>query len=88
MSHYVSHERARELDGMALDAVLALDPARLYDTVRSRGITMCGVLPMVLGLLTANLLGASRAGLAAYATSGDVSGDYASVVGYAGVLVS
>ncbi|WP_461211119.1 AmmeMemoRadiSam system protein B [Desulfocurvus sp. DL9XJH121] len=88
MSHYVSRERARELDSLALDAVLALDPEALYRVVRSRGITMCGVLPMVLGLLLAKAMGASKARLAAYATSGDVTGDNSHVVGYAGVLVS
>ena len=87
MSHYVSHERAKELDFMALDAVLTLDPRGLFEVVRREGITMCGVLPMALGLLVALELGASRAALAAYATSGEASGDFSRVVGYAGVLV-
>ena len=55
--------------------------------VREAGITMCGVLPMVLGLFTVLALGAKVARLATYATSGEVSGDYEQVVGYAGVLV-
>lgn len=88
MSHYVSHQQAKELDSMALGAVLQLDPAGLYAVVREMGISMCGVLPMALGLMIALELGAKKAELAAYATSGDVSGDYARVVGYAGVLVS
>jgi len=88
MSHYVSHDRAKELDSMALSPVLELDPVGLYSTVRERGISMCGVLPMTLGLLVALEMGAKKAELAAYATSGDASGDYSKVVGYAGVLVS
>ncbi|MFZ5426680.1 MAG: AmmeMemoRadiSam system protein B [Thermodesulfobacteriota bacterium] len=88
MSHYVPHERAKELDSMALGAVLRLDPVGLYSTVREMGISMCGVLPMTLGLMTALELGAANAELAAYSTSGDASGDYGRVVGYAGVLVS
>ncbi|MBI4806180.1 MAG: AmmeMemoRadiSam system protein B [Desulfovibrio sp.] len=88
MSHYVSHERAKELDSMALSPVLELDPVGLYSTVREAGISMCGVLPMTLGLLIALEMGAKKAELAAYATSGDASGDYSKVVGYAGVLVS
>ena len=88
MSHYVSHESAKRLDALALQAALRLDPAGLYDTVRAHSITMCGVLPMTLGLLIARELGASKAELALYATSGETSGDYDSVVGYAGVLVS
>lgn len=88
MSHYVSHERAKQLDGMALEAALALDPSALYEVVRREHITMCGVLPMTLGLLIARALGASQAELVAYATSGEAAGDYERVVGYAGVLVS
>lgn len=88
MSHYVSHDTARRLDGLALSRVLDLDPEGLYATVRERGITMCGVLPMVLGLHLAKALGAGEARLVAYATSGEVTGDTSQVVGYAGVLVS
>jgi AmmeMemoRadiSam system protein B len=87
MSHYVPHETAKRRDAMALDRVLALDPDGLYRVVREAGITMCGVLPMVLGLHLAKALGAREAVLAAYATSGEASGDYNQVVGYAGVLV-
>ena len=87
MSHYVSDKEARRLDRLALDAIEALDPARLYEVVRSNGITMCGVLPMVLALTASLALGAKTARVATYATSGEVSGDYDRVVGYAGVLV-
>ena len=49
---------------------------------------MCGVLPMTVGLYAALEMGATAGELVAYATSGDVSGDFEQVVGYAGVLVS
>jgi hypothetical protein len=88
MSHYVSHEQARELDAMALEPVLHLDPGGLYSAVREHHISMCGVLPMTLALHAAREMGATKARLAAYATSGEASGDYEQVVGYAGVLVS
>ena len=88
MSHYISREDARRMDGMALDPIMTLMPATLFDTVRSRHISMCGVLPMTTGLYAALELGASHAELVSYATSGEVSGDFEQVVGYAGVLVS
>ena len=88
MSHYVSQGRAKELDSLALSAIGELDPVGLYSTVREAGISMCGVLPMTLGLMIALELGATRAEIAAYGTSGDASGDFERVVGYAGVLVS
>ncbi|MUM76066.1 AmmeMemoRadiSam system protein B [Pseudodesulfovibrio sp. F-1] len=87
MSHYVSHDEARRLDSLALDAVLALDPRGLFDTVRSHSISMCGVLPMTVALFAALEMGATWGHLAAYATSGEASGDFDQVVGYAGVLV-
>lgn len=87
MSHYISHENARKMDGMALEPVMTLEPAKLYETVRSQGITMCGALPMTAGLYAARELGATHAELVAYATSGEASGDFEQVVGYAGVLV-
>jgi MEMO1 family protein len=87
MSHYVSHDRARQQDALALERVAALDPEGLFGVVKSRGISMCGVLPMTLGLALAKELGASACEIAAYATSGEVSGDYGRVVGYAGALV-
>ncbi|WP_028586859.1 AmmeMemoRadiSam system protein B [Desulfocurvus vexinensis] len=87
MSHFLPDSQARRVDARALEPVLALDPRGLYDTVRSQGISMCGVLPMTLGLLAARALGATSARLAAYATSAAASGDASRVVGYAGVLV-
>ena len=88
MTHYESAETARVKDQLALEHVLALDPAGLYRTVRDRRISMCGVLPTVVMLRAALALGATRAELVAYANSGDVTGDQREVVGYAGVVVS
>ena len=87
MSHFKPDEVTRTLDHMAIDAALERDPTALYEIVHREGITMCGVIPATVALTAANLLGAADAHLVAYATSGDVSGDYSSVVGYAGVCV-
>jgi hypothetical protein len=88
MTHYESGETARRKDDLALQQVLALDPAGLYQTVSANRISMCGVLPTVIMLQAAKALGASRAELVCYANSGDVTGDQREVVGYAGVIVS
>jgi len=87
MSHYQPDDVARTLDHLAIDAAVERDPAVLYETVHREGITMCGVVPATVALAAANLLGAVDAHLVAYATSGDVSGDYSAVVGYAGVCI-
>ncbi|QJB57347.1 AmmeMemoRadiSam system protein B [Pseudodesulfovibrio sp. zrk46] len=88
MSHYISDDEARKMDGLALAAASSLDPNILFSTVREHNISMCGVLPMTTGLFAALELGATKADLVAYATSGEVSGDFEQVVGYAGVIVS
>jgi len=87
MSHYVSHEQARRDDMLALAMVESVDPEGLYTTVRSRGITMCGVFPMTVGLVACRLMGAQKGRLLSYATSGEVSGDMEKVVGYAGAVI-
>jgi len=88
MTHYESGQAARTKDQLALEQVLALDPAGLYQTVRQYGISMCGVYPVVAMLAAAKVLGAREATLVHYGNSGDVTGDQQQVVGYAGVLVS
>lgn len=87
LSHFESQEAARELDYQAIEAMLALDPKRLYEVVRRKRISMCGVIPTTTILSACLELGARRAELVSYATSGDVSGDFSSVVGYAGVVI-
>ncbi|NMC74815.1 MAG: AmmeMemoRadiSam system protein B [Geobacteraceae bacterium] len=87
MSHYEPDEVARQKDEMALREIVALNPAGLYSVVVSRDITMCGVIPTAVMLTAALELGATKCELIRYATSGEVSGDYRQVVGYAGVTV-
>jgi hypothetical protein len=48
---------------------------------------MCGFGPAVVMLTAAKKLSATSAELVKYATSGDISGDLDTVVGYAGVIV-
>jgi MEMO1 family protein len=87
MSHFLSQEVTTDKDKMALEKIVALDPEGLFQVVRQNNISMCGVLPMTLGLAICRELGARQAEITAYATSGEVSGDYDRVVGYAGALV-
>ena len=87
MTHYESAESAREKDRLAIDRVLGLDPAGLLEVVGARRITMCGVCPAAAMLWAAKALGAKKADLIRYATSGDVTGDMSEVVGYAGIAV-
>ena len=49
---------------------------------------MCGYAPVISLITAAKELGARKAELVKYQTSGDSSGDYSSVVGYAGIIIS
>ena len=88
MSHYERAATAKEKDFKAIHQLLNLDPEGLYRTVKEYGITMCGYGPAVAMLVACKLLGAAKAELIKYTNSGDVSGDYEQVVGYAGIVVS
>jgi len=87
MSHYLPDSVAREKDARAIRKILDLDPEGLFGTVVSEKISMCGYLPVTTMLFAAKALGAQSAKLIGYATSGEVSGDYDRVVGYAGIAV-
>jgi MEMO1 family protein len=87
MNHYESDQITRVKDQKAIDRMLTLDARGLFDVVMKEDISMCGYGPAVSMLTAANCLGARRAELIKYATSGDVSGDRRMVVGYAGIAV-
>lgn len=88
MNHYEPDGVTREKDRKAIDKILALDAAGLYDVVRREEISMCGYGPAIAMLTAAKDLGARSAELIKYATSADTSGDRSAVVGYAGIIVS
>jgi len=87
MSHYVDQKTAEKKDMLAIRKVLDLDPAGLFETVTKERISMCGHQPTAAALVAAIGLGASGAELVRYQTSGKTTGDYAQVVGYAGIRV-
>jgi AmmeMemoRadiSam system protein B len=87
MTHYEPHQTAKKKDSEAIDAILALDEARLMEVIENKGISMCGYAPVSVMLAASKALGAKSARLVKYQTSGDTSGDYSSVVGYSGIII-
>lgn len=87
MTHYESRRSASSKDKEAIERVLKLDADGLLEIVRKKGISMCGCVPTAIMMMAAKDLGASKAELVKYADSGDVTGDTAQVVGYAGIIV-
>ncbi len=87
MTHYEPQDIAKEKDGKAIEAILNLDEDGLMAVIRKYGISMCGYAPSCVMLAASKELGAKRAKLIKYQTSGDITGDYNGVVGYAGIVV-
>lgn len=88
MTHYESLSSARKKDNIAIKAVLELDEAALIKRIAEYDISMCGYAPTAIMLVAAKELGAKTARLVSYRTSGDATGDYESVVGYAGIIIT
>jgi AmmeMemoRadiSam system protein B len=87
MTHYEPEESAQEKDNQAIEAILDLNEDELLRRVEELNISMCGYAPAVSLIVAAKELGATEAKLVKYQTSGDVTGDYSSVVGYAGIII-
>lgn len=88
MTHYEPQAQAAKKDKEAIQAILELSEDRLMEKVKSLNISMCGSAPVAVMLSAAKLLGVKLAKLIKYQTSGDVTGDYDSVVGYAGIIIN
>jgi AmmeMemoRadiSam system protein B len=85
MTHYEPQRNAVAKDMMALKAVEAMDEKRFYSIIEKQNVTACGYGPIAALIVAAKGLGVKEANLLCYKTSGDVTGDYSSVVGYASV---
>ena len=87
MTHYEPQELAKKKDTQAIDAILDLDEDELLKRVEELNISMCGYAPAASLISAAKELGAKSTELVKYQTSGDITGDYSSVVGYAGIII-
>jgi len=86
-THYESQRSATTKDHRAINKILALDAEGLISTVEEEAITMCGYGPVSAMLQAAKKLGAKKAELLKYATSGETAGPMAQVVGYGSIAV-
>ena len=87
MTHYETHESAQKKDRLAIDKILKLDIDGFLEQIHKYNISMCGYAPTAIMMSATKELGAKKASLIRYQTSGDTSGDYSAVVGYAGIVV-
>jgi MEMO1 family protein len=88
LNHYEDDATTRIKDRAAIEQLLKMDARGLFDICHAKDISMCGLGPAVAMLTAMNLMGAKRAELIRYATSGERSGDTSAAVGYAGMTFS
>ncbi len=87
LTHYEPYDVAAEKDKKTMDAVMNLDEAGLLKVIREYDISMCGYAPTCVMLAAAKELGATKAKMIKYSTSGETTGDHTAVVGYGGIVV-
>ena len=86
-THYEPQSVATEKDQSMIEAIVGLDEEELYRRRESLNCTMCGYGPVASAIVAAKEMGARRAALLKYATSGDTTGDFSKVVGYGSLVV-
>ncbi len=88
LTHQEPQDSANRKDRMVIDSILSMDEAALQKRVRANRISMCGYGPVSAVIIASKMLDAARAELLAYHTSGDVTGEYSAVVGYAAAKIT
>jgi MEMO1 family protein len=86
LSHYVHHEDAVRKDKELIDSILNLDIERFYSLIERYNLSICGYGAIATVMCAVKILGCDKGILLKYATSGDISGNYESVVGYSSIL--
>jgi MEMO1 family protein len=87
LSHFYTQEEAGVFDGEMLRRIEAFDPEDCFQAEREDKGYACGLGALTAVLWAARALGADTVKVLRHATSGDVTGDYSSVVGYGAAVV-
>ncbi|HEY5735182.1 MAG TPA: AmmeMemoRadiSam system protein B, partial [Nitrosopumilus sp.] len=84
-THYEENSFAYQQDKALIEPILEMDVERFYQVLYERRVTACGYGAMASAMIACKKMGATKGELLSYATSGDVSGDTESVVGYGAI---
>lgn len=87
LSHFHDQNSANLLDKRTADYIESMSIDMLYEECEIGNCEACGINPLAVVMKTSQILGASNVDILKYATSGDVSGDYSSVVGYLAAVI-
>ena len=87
-THYEPNDYAYKQDASLIEPILSLDIDRFYTVLQEKRVTACGYGAIASVMEACKQLGSTKGELIKYATSGDISGDKTSVVGYASIVFS
>jgi AmmeMemoRadiSam system protein B len=87
LSHFYPDAVARKYDAEMLSRIEDFDPAGVIAAEEEMRGFACGKGAVAAVLRAAKLLGADQVRVLQYANSGDVTGDYSSVVGYGAAVI-
>lgn len=85
-THYEPNEFAHDQDKALIEPILDLDVDQFYKVLYEKNVTACGYGAIASTMIACKKLGATKGELLKYATSGDVTGDTNSVVGYGSII--
>ena len=88
LSHFYNQDQALKLDQEMLRQMEAFDPMGVLQAEEEGRGFACGRYAVAAALWAAKDLGASEVKILKHATSGDVTGDYSGVVGYAAAVIT
>lgn len=80
-------ENMHKLDNEAIEHIKNLEAPSFLDYINNTGATICGKIPIATIIASCKLLGAKKAKLLHYYTSGDIVKDYSSAVGYGAIVI-
>ncbi len=80
-------ENMNKIDKKAIEYIKDLDAEGFLKYVSNTGATICGRIPIAVAIACCKLLGAKKAKLLHYYTSGDITNDYSSAVGYGAISI-
>ena len=87
LSHFYTEQEAERLDNAMLDQIAAFSPEGVFETESKGKGYACGLGAVMAVLWAARELGADQVKVLHHATSGSVTGDYSSVVGYGAAVI-
>jgi AmmeMemoRadiSam system protein B len=87
LSHFYNQQTALTYDRAMLNAIETFHPNEAFDLERAGKGFACGLGAFTAVMWAARELGADKAKVLRHATSGNVTGDYSSVVGYGAAAI-